>query len=254
MDFIVTISGDAVGPFDIYYDTVSGGTLVDSNVSRASLLGGYPVTITGSLVTVIVVNTDSDCQNSEVFYLATPTPTPTPVATATPTPTPTFVLNCTIFGGSVTFVSSTPTPTPTITLTPTPTPTLTATPTPTPTGTLVRHRAQLVLDGIAPSSVFEVSNSTSGGTIDNISIVSPGTSAFGKNDSYILAGGASNTVIYRIRKTATGNTALDAGNVVLYLNGNSYQGYNFNLGDVIDFYITVAITTSDLVSIQILEG
>jgi hypothetical protein len=131
---------------------------------------------------------------------------------------------------------------------------LTVTPTPTPTGTLVRHRAQLVLDGIAPSSVFEVSNSTSGGTIDNISIVSPGTSAFGKNDSYILAGGASNTVIYRIRKTATGNTALDAGNVVLYLNGNSYQGYNFNLGDVIDFYITVAITTSDLVSIQILEG
>jgi hypothetical protein len=254
MDFIVTISGDAVGPFDIYYDTVSGGTLVDSNVSRASLLGGYPVTITGSPVTIIVVNTDSDCQNSEVFYLATPTPTPTPVATATPTPTPTFVLNCTIFGGSVTFVSSTPTPTPTITLTPTATPTLTPTPTPTPTGTLVRHRAQLVLDGISPSSVFEVSNSTSGGTIDNISIVSPGTSAFGKNDSYILAGGASNTVIYRIRKTATGNTALDAGSVVLYLNGNSYQGYNFNLGDVIDFYITVDITTSDLVSIQILEG
>lgn len=254
MDFIVTISGDAVGPFDIYYDTVSGGTLVDSNVSRASLLNGYPVTIAGSPVTIIVVNTDSDCQNSEVFYLATPTPTPTPVPTATPTPTPTFVLNCTIFGGSVTFISSTPTPTPTITLTPTPTPTLTATPTPTPTGTLVRHRAQLVLDGISPSSVFEVSNSTSGGTIDNISIVSPGTSAFGKNDSYILAGGVSNTVIYRIRKTATSNTALDAGSVVLFINGSSYQSFNFNLGNVIDFYITVSILSSDLISIQILEG
>lgn len=254
MDFIVTISGDAAGPFNIYYDTVSVGTLVDSNVSRSSLLGGYPVTIAGNPTTIIVVNTDSDCQNSEVYYLATPTPTPTPVPTATPTPTPTFVLNCTLFGGSVTFASATPTPTPTVTPTPTATPTLTPTPTPTPTGTLVRHRAQLTLDGISPSSVFEVSNSTVGGTIDNISIVSPGTTAFGKNDSYILGGGASNTVIYRIRKTATSNTALDAGSVVLYLNGNSYQGYNFNLGDVVDFYITVDITTSDLVSIQIWEG
>jgi hypothetical protein len=253
MDFIVTISGDAAGPFNIYYDSVSVGTLVDSNVSRSSLLNGYAVTIAGAPITIIVVNTDSDCQNSETFYLATPTPTPTPVPTATPTPTPTFVLNCTLFGGSVSFASVTPTPTPTVTPTPTNTPTLTPTPTPTPTGTLVRNRAQLILNGIAPSSVFQVSNGTPGGTIDSISIVSPGTPAFGKNDSYVLGTGTT-TVIYRIRKTATGTTALDAGNVALYINGNSYQSYNFNLGDLIDFYITVDIALSDFVSIQIWEG
>jgi hypothetical protein len=253
MDFIVTISGDAAGPFDIYYDTISVGTLVDSNVSRSSLLGGYPVTIAGSPTSIIVVNTDADCQNSETFYLATPTPTPTPVPTATPTPTPTFVLNCTLFGGSVSFATATPTPTPTITPTPTSTPTLTPTPTPTPTGTLVRHRSQLVLNGISPSSVFEVSNSTVGGTIDTINIVSPGTPAFGKNDSYILAG-TTNTVVYRIRKIATSTTALDAGYVDLLVNGSSYQSFNFNMGDVVDFYITVDIATTDSVSIQIWEG
>jgi hypothetical protein len=252
MDFIVTISGDAAGPFDIYYDSVSIGTLVDSNVSRSSLLNGYAVTIAGTPTTIIVVNTDADCGNSEIFYLATPTPTPTPAPTATPTPTP-FVLNCTLFGGSVSFVSATPTPTPTITPTPTNTPTLTPTPTPTPTGTLVRNRAELVLNGISPSSVFEVSNSTSGGTINNISIFSPGTPAFGRNDSYVLGTGTS-TVIYRIRKIATGTTALDAGSVALFINGSSYQSYNFNLGELIDFYITVDIALSDLVSIQIWEG
>ena len=253
MDFIVTISGDAAGPFNIYYDTISVGTLVDSNVSRASLLTGYSVSIAGSPTTIIVVNTDSDCQNSEIFYVATPTPTPTPVPTATPTPTPTFVLNCTLFGGSVSFATATPTPTPTATPTPTNTPTLTPTPTPTPTGTLVRNRAQVILNGIAPSSVFEISNSTSGGTIDTISVVSPGTPAFGKNDSYVLGTGT-NTVIYRVRKIATSTTSLDAGSVALFLNGNSYQSYNFNLGEVVDFYITVDIELSDFVSIQIWEG
>jgi hypothetical protein len=252
MDFIVTISGDAAGPFSIYYDTVSVGTLVDSNVSRSSLLNGYPVTIAGSPVSIIVVNADSDCQNSQTFYLATPTPTPTPVPTATPTPTP-VVLNCTLFGGSVSFVSVTPTPTPISTSTPTPTPTTTGTPTPTPTGTLVRNRAQVVLNGISPSSVFEIYNSTPGASLDTISIVSPGTPAFGKNDSYVVGVGTTN-VSYRIRKVATSNTALDAGTVALFLNGSSYQSYNFNLGQIVDFYISVDIALSDSVSIQIWEG
>jgi hypothetical protein len=185
--------------------------------------------------------------------LATPTPTPTPVPTATPTPTPTFVLNCTLFGGSVSFVSVTPTPTPLGTSTPTPTPTSTSTPTPTPTGTLVRNRAQVVLNGISPSSVFEIYNSTPGASIDNISIVSPGTPAYGKNDSYVVGVGTT-TVSYRIRKVATSNTALDAGTVALYLNGSSYQSYNFNLGQIVDFYISVDIALSDSVSIQIWEG
>jgi hypothetical protein len=253
MDFIVTISGDAAGPFDIYYDSISVGTLVDSNVPRSSLLGGYSVTIAGSPTSIIVVNTASDCQNSETFYLATPTPTPTPIPTSTPTPTPTFVLNCTLWGGSVTLASVTPTPTPTSNPTSTPTPTPTGTPTPTPTGTLVMNRAQLVLNCISPSSIFEVSNSTPGGTIDNINVPSSVVTTYGKNDSFVL-GGTATTVTYRIRKVSSGITALDAGSVALYLNGNSQQTFNFNLGDVVDFYISVDIMSSDLVSIQIWEG
>lgn len=252
MDFIVTISGDAAGPFNIYYDSVSSGTLVDSNVSRASLLTGYSVTITGTPVSIIVVNTDSDCQNSQTYYLPTPTPTPTPVPTSAPTPTPTFVLNCALWGGSVTIVSVTPTPTPSV---PTPTPTSgpTATPTPTPTGTIVRHRAQLVLNDISPSNIFEVSNGTVGGTIDTINVASSAITAYGKNDSYIVSG-ISNNVVYRVRKTTPSNTAVDAGYVFIQVNGIILQSFSFNMGDVIDYYFNVNILTSDLVSIQIWEG
>lgn len=250
MDFIVTISGDAAGPFDIYYDSISGGTLVDSGVSRSSLLAGYSVTISGSPTSIIVVNTDSDCQNSQVFILATPTPTPTPVPTITPTPTPTVVADCTLFGLTVTLAAN---PTPTPTNTPTPTPTSTPTPTPTPTGTIVRHRAQVVLNDISPSNVFEISNSTAGGTIDSINVISSLSPAYGKNDSYITSG-ISNYVVYRVRKTSPSNTAVDAGYVLVQVNGIIIQSFSFNMGDVIDFYLSVNILTSDLVSIQIWEG
>lgn len=252
MDFIVSISGDAEGPFNIYYDTVSSGTLVASNVSKSTLVGGYAVTIAGNPTSIIVVNTDSDCQNSETYYLPTATPTPTPVPTATPTPTPTFVLNCTLWGGSVTLASVTPTPTPTATPTPTPAPTSTATPTPTPTGTLVRQTAGIELNSISPSSVFEVSNGTPGGTINNISIVSPGTTAYGRNYYYILEGGVVTNVTFRVSKT--NGTALDAGTALIAVNGSTYQSYNFNLGEAIDFYFYVDVTSSDLVTIQIWEG
>jgi hypothetical protein len=60
--------------------------------------------------------------------------------------------------------------------------------------------------------------------------------------------------VYRIRKIATSTTALDAGYVDLLVNGSSYQSFNFNMGDVVDFYITVDIATTDSVSIQIWEG
>lgn len=252
MDFIVTISGDAAGPFNIYYDSVSSGTLVESAVSRASLLTGYSVTIAGTPTSIIVVNTDSDCQNSEIYYLPTPTPTPTPVPTAAPTPTPTFMLNCTLWGGSVTIVSVTPTPTSPV---PTPTPTQTepVPATPTPTGTIVRHRAQLVLNDISPSNIFEVSNGTIGGTIDTINVASSTIPQYGKNDSYIVSG-VSNNVVYRVRKISPASTAVDAGYVFIQINGTIMQSFNFNMGDVVDFYFNVNILTSDLVSIQIWEG
>lgn len=251
MDFIVTISGDATGPFNIYYDSISGGTLVASNISRSSLLTGYSVSIAGTPVSIIVVNTDSDCQNSEIYYLPTPTPTPTPVPTSAPTPTPTL-LNCGLWGGSVTVVSVTPTPTPSV---PTPTPTSgpTATPTPTPTGTVVVHEAEIILNDISPSNIFEVSNGTVGGQITSINVVTSLYPAYGTNNSYIISG-VSNNVVYRVRKVSPSNTAADAGYVFIQVNGIIQQSYSFNLGDVIDFYFNVNILTSDLVSIQIWEG
>ena len=250
MDFIVTISGDAAGPFDIYYDTVSVGTLVDSGVTRSSLLAGYSVTIAGSPASIIVVNTDTDCQNSQVHILPTPTPTPTPVPTITPTPTPTAVTNCTLFGLTVSLTANaTPTPTPTSTPTRTPTPT----PTPTPTGTIVIHKAEIVLNDISPSNVLEVSNSTVGGSISSINVSTSLYPAYGINNSYITSG-VSNLVVYRVRKTSPSNTAADAGSVFIQVNGIIIQSFNFNLGDVIDFYFSVNIVESDLVSIQIWEG
>ena len=250
MDFIVTISGDAAGPFDIYYDTISVGTLVDSGVSRSSLLAGYSVTIAGTPASIIVVNTDADCQNSQVHILPTPTPTPTPLPTMTPTPTPTAVTNCTLFGLTVSLAAN-PTPTPTPTSTPTRTPT--PTPTPTPTGTIVIHKAEIVLNDISPSNVFEISNSTVGGAISSINVATSLYPAYGINNSYITSG-VSNLVVYRVRKTSPSNTAADAGSVFIQVNGIIIQSFNFNLGDVIDFYFSVNIVESDLVSIQIWEG
>ena len=252
MDFIVTISGDAAGPFDIYYDSVSVGTLVDSNVDRASLLAGYSVSIAGSPATIIVVNTDPYCGNSQVYQVIQYTPTPTPSPTPTPTPFPTAVLNCTLFGMSVT-VTQNATPTPTPTLTPTATPVVPATPTPTPTGATVINRAQVVLNDISPSNIFEIFNSTAGASLDTINVVSSAITAYGKNDSYITAG-ISNEVVYRVRKISPTNTAMDAGTVLIQVNGTVYQSYNFNMNDVIDFYLTVNITSTDFVSIQIWEG
>ena len=127
----VFISGDAAGPFDIYYDSVSVGTQLDTGVSRSNLLTGYTVTgIPDSAYSIIVFNTDPGCNNSVTYFIKPPTPTPT--VTPTPTPTPTVVLDCSLSGGSI--IEATPTPTPTLTVTPTPTstPTPTVTPTPTP--------------------------------------------------------------------------------------------------------------------------
>ena len=136
----VFISGDAAGPFDIYYDSISGGTQLYTGVTRSNLLTGYTVTgIPDSASSIIVLNTDSGCNNPVTYFIKPPTPTPT--VTPTPTPTPTVVVDCTLAGGSVTQPTPTPTPTPTstpvvtATFTPTPTPTATNTPTPTPTTT-----------------------------------------------------------------------------------------------------------------------
>jgi hypothetical protein len=249
MDFIVTISGDAAGPFDIYYNSISVGTLVESNVDRASLLAGYSVTIAGSPATIIVVNTDPYCGNSQVYQVIQYTPTPVPTSTPTPTPFPT-TLNCTLFGMSVSVTqNATPTPTPT----PTATSAAPATPTPTPTASNILNQAEVILNDISPSNVFEIFNNTVGASLDTINVPSSIVTAYGTNNAYITAG-IPNEVIYRVRKISPTNTAMDAGYVMIQVNGTVYQTFNFNMNDVIDFYLTVNITSTDFVSIQIWEG
>lgn len=248
MLYNVSISGDAAGPFDIYYDSVSGGNQLASGISRSSLMSGYNVEVPSAAVTIIVVNTDSDCGNSQIYYLPTPTPTPLPASTATPTPTPT-VFDCALTGGSLT-INTTPTPTPTPTRTTTPTPTFSPTPTALST---VLNRANITLNALTPASIFEVSNSTSGGTVDTIQVGGGLYTVYGKNDAYISAASPT-TVIYRIRKSAPSSLAYDVGDVILSVNGNIQQSYHFIQNEVIDFYITVTLNYGDVVTIEIWEG
>ena len=169
MDYYVTITGDAIGAFDIYYDTASVGTQLASGVSRQDMINGRYVTgVPDTASAIIVYNSDSNCQNYVTYLLGTPTPTPTSTPTPTPTPTPT-ILDCTIATGSVVIAMLTPTPTPTVGPTNTPTPTPTATPTPTPTNAVVRLRAQVVETSISFSSTFQIDNDTSGASTDTIS-------------------------------------------------------------------------------------
>lgn len=252
MDYIVTITGDAAGSFDIYYDTASVGTQLASAVSRQDMLNGKYVTgvpVTASAI--IVYNSDSNCQNYVTYLLGTPTPTPTSTPTPTPTPTPT-VLDCTIATGSVSIPTPTPTPTLTVTPTPTPTFTLTPTPTPTPTNTLVRVRAQVIETSISFSSTFQIDNDTSGASTDTISGGTAGVPAYGKNDAYVT--GAPTVVTYRVQKIAAGTTALDAGYILIEVNGSVQASQNFNMGNVIDFSLPVTITNTDSVIIEIQEG
>lgn len=252
MDYFVTITGDAVGAFDIYYDTASAGTQLASGVSRQDMINGRYVTgVPTTASAIIVYNSDSSCQNYVTYLLGTPTPTPTSTPTPTPTPTPT-ILDCTIATGSVSIATLTPTPTPTNTPTPTPTNTPTITPTPTPTGTLLRLRGQVVERSVSFSSTFQITNSTSGGTTDNISGGTASAPAYGKNDAFVT--GTPSSVTYRVQKTASGNTALDNGYIIIDVNGSVQASQNFNQGDVIDFELTVTLSTADSVIIEIQEG
>lgn len=252
MDYVVTITGDAVGPFNIYYDSISVGTKLFTGVSRQDMLAGKLVTgIPSTAVSIIVYNTDADVQNYVTYYLSTPTPTPTITPTPTPTPTPT-VLDCTISTGSVVIASVTPTPTPT-TAPPTPTPTaVPPTATPTPTNTLVMVRAQVVETSISFSSTFQIDNDTSGGTTDTISGGTAGAPAYGKNDAYVT--GTPTLVTYRVQKIAAGSLASDAGYILIEVNGSVQASQNFNQGDDVDFNLSVTISSGDSVTIEIQEG
>ena len=140
-------SGNAIGPYTIYYDSINpsniatnvSSALPASGLSYAQVSTGINVSIPNSSTLIYVFNTS--CNSSDTFQI--PAPSPTPTTTATPTITPTTTVTPTVdcsFGIGVVVLSPSPTPTttvtPTITVTNTVTPTITATPTVTPTNTV----------------------------------------------------------------------------------------------------------------------
>lgn len=132
MNFTVNIEGDASGPFNIYYDTASAGTLVYSSASRENLINGLIVTGVSPTASYLVLhNLDPDCDNFVTKDISSPTPSPTPEPTPTPSPT-SVVVDCTLSGS---LVLVTPSPTPTLTSTPAATPGPSSTPGTTPTTT-----------------------------------------------------------------------------------------------------------------------
>jgi len=166
MNYVVNIEGDAPGPFNIYYDTASAGTLVYSSASRTELInglivGGVPVTAS----IIWIQSLDPDCDEILPYYLPTPTPTPQPTATPAPTPTP-VVEDCTLSGSFV--YTFTPTPAPTATpvpsATPTPTPAPTATPAPTPTPTPTLEPSSLAIYAKYINSTGSLQYSINGGS------------------------------------------------------------------------------------------
>jgi len=102
--FTVTLtSGTDQGPYNIYYDSVSVGTLADlfgtsnkaENLTLSQVQSGVVIEVPDNANKIIFFNTNpdvaKDCPtNQEIFTLSSqPTSTPIPNATPNPTPTPT---------------------------------------------------------------------------------------------------------------------------------------------------------------------
>lgn len=132
MNYLVRIQGDALGPFNIYYDTASLATQLLETASRATMLEGvYVEGAPPSATSIIVYNTDPDCQNY-VVYSIVPSPTPTVTPSLTPTPSPSApAIDCDLSGS----MTITPTPSPSISINPSITPSVTRTPSVTVTRT-----------------------------------------------------------------------------------------------------------------------
>jgi len=124
------------GTFNLYYDTVSPGTLLVSNIPLATLAAGANYSIPNNAYAIIVKNNNALCDTPQVYLFATPTGTPTSTPTQTPTQTPTSTRTSTPTATPTQTPTNTLTGTPTQTPTNTPTNTLTGTPTQTPTNTL----------------------------------------------------------------------------------------------------------------------
>jgi hypothetical protein len=136
----LTSAGVDTGPFNLYSNADGFVTPFESNVSKASLVGGYLSLYVPNAATIIQIRSMGACQNyinlSGFGYVA-PSVSPTPSVTVTPTKTPSVTPSVTITP-SVTktpSVSITPSVTKTPSVTPSVTPSPGLSPTPTPTVT-----------------------------------------------------------------------------------------------------------------------
>jgi len=159
--FLLTLdSGTTPGPFNIYYDQISAGNLIASNITRATLLAGYQVSVPDTTVYIYLENLATGCGNDYRVDVSDPTPTPTPTSTPTQTPTLTATPTQTLSSTPTSTSTQTPTPTPTTTQSPTQTPTRTTTPTPTNTPTLTSTPTPTPTTQDVPNCLAFTSNNT----------------------------------------------------------------------------------------------
>ena len=114
IQFLFTTNTLAVGPYDLYANSISPSNLIAGNLSLSTLKAGVIYSVDDAVNTFIIYN--QTCNSSQLHTVQAVSPSPTPSITPTVTPTKT----------------KTPTPTttitPTSTATPTPTPSITSTP------------------------------------------------------------------------------------------------------------------------------
>lgn len=112
--FTLTAGTLAIGPYNLYANSVSSNNLIASNISLTSLQSGVIYTLDDTINTFVIYN--NSCSTSQTYSVPaiSPSITPTLTPTRTPTITPT--------------ITATPSITPTVTITPTATPSITPSP------------------------------------------------------------------------------------------------------------------------------
>jgi hypothetical protein len=108
IQFLFTTNTLAVGPYDLYANSISPANLIAGDLSLNTLKAGVIYSVDDAVNTFIIYN--QTCNSSQLHTVQAVSPSPTPSITPTVTPTKTI------------------TPTPTITITPTSTVTPTVTP------------------------------------------------------------------------------------------------------------------------------
>lgn len=114
--FILSSGTAAIGPYNLYANSISAGNLIDSNLSLTTLKAGVIYALDENINTFLVYNTTCNTSQSYSVPAVSPSPTPSITPTLTPTKTPSITPTVTI--------------TPTITITPTVTPSITPSPSP----------------------------------------------------------------------------------------------------------------------------